>query len=104
MSLVNRKILVIVEGARKELKLINRLKELFLPQEITITSYGTSLYQLYDKLEEYCEFNFEDLFVQLPVKFLSHLLNGIVCLLIVPVLKRVLPKDKFSVATEEGKK
>ena len=49
-------------------------------------------------------FNFEDLFVQLPVKFLSHLLNGIVCLLIVPVLKRVLPKDKFSVATEKGKK
>lgn len=70
MSLVNRKILVIVEGARKELKLINRLKELFLPQEITITSYGTSLYQLYDKLEEYCEFNFEDLDVLLALK--SH--------------------------------
>ena len=57
-----------MEGARKELKLINKLKELFLPQEITITSYGTSLYQLYNKLEEYCEFNFEDLDVLLALK------------------------------------
>ena len=68
MSLVNRKILVIVEGARKELKLVNKLKELFLPQDISIVSYGTSLYQLYDYLEEYCDFNFEELDVLLALK------------------------------------
>lgn len=65
---MNRKILVIVEGARKELKLVNKLKKLFLPQEIAITSYGTSLYQLYDYLEEYCDFNFEELDVLLALK------------------------------------
>ena len=68
MSLVNRKILVIVEGERKEIRLISRLKELFLPQNISIASYGTSLYQLYDYLEEYCDFNFEDLDVLLALK------------------------------------
>lgn len=68
MSLVNRKILVIVEGARKELKLVNKLKNLFLPQDISIVSYGTSLYQLYDYLEEYCDFNFEELDVLLALK------------------------------------
>lgn len=65
---MNRKILVIVEGARKELKLVNKLKELFLPQDISIVSYGTSLYQLYDYLEEYCDFNFEELDVLLALK------------------------------------
>ncbi|MBQ3540169.1 MAG: hypothetical protein IJA40_00280 [Phascolarctobacterium sp.] len=65
---MNRKILVIVEGERKEIRLISRLKELFLPQNISIASYGTSLYQLYDYLEEYCDFNFEDLDVLLALK------------------------------------
>ena len=65
---MNRKILVIVEGERKEIRLINRLKELFLPKNISIASYGTSLYQLYDYLEEYCDFNFEDLDVLLALK------------------------------------
>lgn len=68
MSLVNRKILVIVEGERKELRLINRLKDIFLPQNISIASYGTSLYQLYDYLEDYCEFNFEDLDILLALR------------------------------------
>ena len=65
---MNRKILVIVEGERKEIRIISRLKELFLPQNISIASYGTSLYQLYDYLEEYCDFNFEDLDVLLALK------------------------------------
>ena len=57
-----------MEGERKEIRLISRLKELFLPQNISIASYGTSLYQLYDYLEEYCDFNFEDLDVLLALK------------------------------------
>ena len=68
MSLVNRKILVIVEGERKELNLVGRLRELFMPQNISIASYGTSLYKLYDNLVDCSDCNFEDLDLLLVLK------------------------------------
>ena len=61
MSSVNRKILVIVEGEGKEVKLFNRLKDLFLSEDIKITPYKNNLYKLYDYLQEYCDDDFDDL-------------------------------------------
>ena len=65
---MNRKILVIVEGERKELNLVGRLRELFMPQNISIASYGTSLYKLYDNLVDCSDCNFEDLDLLLVLK------------------------------------
>lgn len=44
------KILIIVEGAKKDYKLMNRAFELFVKDETKIVVYGTNLYELYDRL------------------------------------------------------
>lgn len=50
-----------MEGEGKEVKLLSRLKDLFLSRNVTITPYKNNLYKMYDYLKEYCSDDFDDL-------------------------------------------
>ena len=50
-----------MEGENRDIKLINRLKNLYLPQDVTIQPYKNNLYNLYDYLSGYGKNGFEDL-------------------------------------------
>lgn len=63
MSLVNsepeQKILIIVEGECKEVKLLEKLSKLYLSANKSIVPYGTNIYDLYNVLVDYFGESFE---------------------------------------------
>lgn len=60
--MVTKKILVVTEGERQEFRLVQRLKDVYLPQEIVeIVPYRNNIYNLYKKLSDYCDDDFSSL-------------------------------------------
>lgn len=55
-----QKILIIVEGARKEVRLLEKLSELYLVVNKQVVSYGANIYDLYSVLESYFGEEFEN--------------------------------------------
>lgn len=50
VSLMNRKILAIVEGEKKEPQLLNRLFDTYMYKKRQIVSYGANIYDLYERI------------------------------------------------------
>nr|WP_297934986.1 hypothetical protein [uncultured Lachnoclostridium sp.] len=58
---MNRKILAIVEGEKKEPQLLNRLFDTYMYKKRQIVSYGANIYDLYERIQRYYGENLEDL-------------------------------------------
>lgn len=61
VNLMNRKILAIVEGEKKEPQLLNRLFDTYMYKKRQIVSYGANIYDLYDRIQRYYGEDLEDL-------------------------------------------
>lgn len=61
------KILIITEGDKDEI-LMNRLKELYIPDSTSLYCYHTNIYDLYQRLEQELDGDFTDMDVLLTLK------------------------------------
>lgn len=58
---MNKKILAVVEGEKKEPQLLNRLFDTYMVKKREIVSYGSNLYDLYERLIDYVGDDFESI-------------------------------------------
>lgn len=58
---MNRKILAIVEGEKKEPQLLNRLFDTYMYKKRQIVSYGANIHDLYERIQRYYGEDLEDL-------------------------------------------
>ena len=68
MNLVNKNILIITEGDKKEINLMKRLNELFIDDNCILVSYKTNVYQFYNNLKSYTGDDFSDLDLLLALR------------------------------------
>lgn len=68
VNLVNKNILIITEGDKKEINLMRRLNELFIDDNCAFVSYKTNLYQFYNNLKSYTGGDFSDLDLLLALR------------------------------------
>lgn len=61
VNLMNKKVLAIVEGEKKEPQLLNRLFDTYMYRKREIVSYGANIYDLYNKLLDFYGEDWEDL-------------------------------------------
>ena len=61
VNLMNKKILAIVEGEKKEPQLLNRLFDTYMYRKREIVAYGANIYDLYNKLLDFYGEDWEDL-------------------------------------------